>query len=63
VTDCCEIERSVLTTVNEDAMLCYVIVFELTVNIFLVTTSVNECTQCIGASEDAHLHASVVDRQ
>jgi len=23
VTDCCKVERSVLTTINEDVMLCY----------------------------------------
>jgi len=23
--DCCEVERSVLTTINEDVMLCYVV--------------------------------------
>jgi len=24
MTDCCEVEHSVLTTINEDVMLCYV---------------------------------------
>ena len=25
MTDCCEVERSVLTTINEDVMLCVIV--------------------------------------